>query len=370
MHNHFAASQSVGAAGGLAAAREDLERELGQNLPEPIWDFLIREKHVEDYLVVRGRLRDLAHQTRSALELVRQAQRPFARVPDKVARTTGDARARAIAELDAARALHVRSAYGRTVDDFRRAYLRDFLAPGDPVYDWLERTSQSEGQDFTQWVTVKLPRGHKWTLLPGSQDYGIVLDPPIVLGKGKAAAEELIELTMLVPDRYTGVTQIRIVEGGVLDDLRLLSTRIAREVGWTEWEAVGFVLTGIAPAVPLVDPQMRGPLLDAKARGGGRITLSVHPSTTPRELAAAYGALRRERGLTGRNLSEKHTALAAFLTARPDDSATWTQQMKRWNTNMTKDHKSWRYMDADHFARDAKQARRRMEERDGKTRAG
>ncbi len=210
------------------------------------------------------------------------------------------------------------------------------------------------------WLRVRLPYGHTIKNNPDQARGGIVPDPPIA--DGPLVGEGIDELTMTVPDEW-GPTEIRLTEGGVLDDLRLLASRVAREAGWTEEEAVRFILTGSAPVIPLVDTQ---------DRRGNRVTLSLHPSVTPSELATAYGAMRRERGLSQRRLSDKHASLAAFVERRPKlgGSETWAVRMKAWNTEHSRLQRDWRYTRHTNFARDSSQAQRRMEERNEASRAG
>lgn len=360
------AAQSDSAARPNWKARDALERELRATVSDSLWSLLEEDGHVQDYQLGASSISDLAMRARRIREAGRRQSSPSTQDEPTDAGTvagphpTVDARARAVADLDAAWALREgKSVDGITIEEFRGRHLpSELLAPGEAVYRWLEERSAAEGPT-SLWLRVRLPAGHqiKAAKLP-TGEVGIVPIPEITLGAGGQAAEHIDRLTMTVPDEDLGTTEISVAEGDVLDELRRLSSRVARDVGWTEAETVAFILTGLPPVAPLIDTE---------PRNGNRITLSIHPSITSRELAAAYGFLRRRRGLSARRLTEKHMALAAFLHARPSGE-TWKQRMTAWNAEQGRTHKEWRYSVYTNFARDAVAARKGMEERDAKSR--
>jgi len=90
-----------------------------------------------------------------------------------------------------------------------------------------------------------------------------------------------------------------------------------------------------------------------------RITLTIDPATSPREVAAVY--TKHRRALLGpryRPLSEKHLALLAFgaeerATVPP---AKWKAIFAKWNS----EHPEWHYTSSHLLARDWRVARERV----------
>lgn len=111
------------------------------------------------------------------------------------------------------------------------------------------------------------------------------------------------------------VHRVPVALGGVLDRLRQLSERLARQYGWTAAQAAVFVLTDQPPLVPPIRAVIC-------SDSGGRARLDVDLAVTPAALAAAYRRLRRS--ILGprrvKTLSEKHLCLASATAAR--ESAT------------------------------------------------
>jgi len=86
-------------------------------------------------------------------------------------------------------------------------------------------------------------------------------------------------------------------------------------------------LTGEPPQIRPVRAWTTGSLYPGMAR----VNLDVHPTLTPKEVAAEWSRVRRAiLGDRHRNLSEKHLELAIFnVAAAPGESL--AARMKRWN---------------------------------------
>ena len=146
----------------------------------------------------------------------------------------------------------------------------------------------------------------------------------------------------------------------MLDRLREISERLANFYGWDEAQATVFVLTGITPLHRAMRAEARfSDPLPARSR----ITLTIDPKVTPREIADYYRAIRRDLfgGRRLRRLSAKHARLAVFAAQQPDDStpaaqrARWNQECRAWK------RPKWRYQETTRFKRDCQQALDRLE---------
>jgi Sulfotransferase family len=144
----------------------------------------------------------------------------------------------------------------------------------------------------------------------------------------------------------------RATEGGVLDSLRLLSSRLARIYGWQPFQASTFVLTGVPPSIAAIRSQVVGGIPLSSTT---RIVLDVDPAATPRDVVQQYSRVR-DRLTAGRShpVSEKDLKLAEFVAVhstmdRHDLIGLWNDQ-----------YPDWVYEDPDAFHHDTVLARRRV----------
>lgn len=162
---------------------------------------------------------------------------------------------------------------------------------------------------------------------------------------------------------------------GMLERLRKLSERLAREYGWQEAQATLFVLTG---AVPIISPiqithhMERGPLQFTHTKQREplyirqRIVLDVDPAVSPQEVAKHYHLKRKEiearrkrkeiEATRTRPLTEKHLRLATFDAERLREES-WAKKLAEWNRTQRPE---WGYNDRRRFAHECLQARRRL----------
>ena len=140
--------------------------------------------------------------------------------------------------------------------------------------------------------------------------------------------------------------------GGVIAELAGVCRRLCSLLGWGERDAVGFVLAGKAPppfvASASLNCSMRSPL-------GDRVTLTVHPATTAREVARLYEQARGSARWP-RSLSPKLAELAAFA-AEVNDGRSWADALVAWSRRHPENRASgdWRT-----FRRDACRAFERV----------
>jgi hypothetical protein len=121
--------------------------------------------------------------------------------------------------------------------------------------------------------------------------------------------------------------------GGVLDELRRQTERLAGLTTWTPRDVCTFILTGIVPPMPKVSGEL------VQRRYGdldvSYIEFKVRPSVAAPEVAAAYREIRR-RWLTPevpqrvRRAKRPLAALVEFVDARP--SMRWEDRMREWNS--------------------------------------
>lgn len=139
--------------------------------------------------------------------------------------------------------------------------------------------------------------------------------------------------------------------GGTLERLRVASERTSAFTGWRSADATVFILTGVVPTTSAVQAEVRyQPTMSVRSR----IVLTVDPTSTPAEVAAAYRRFRGRNFGRVRRLSAKHTALAHFAIEHAHLSA--LEQMTRWNAG----RRQGRYGQLKEFTRDCQQALRRL----------
>ena len=98
--------------------------------------------------------------------------------------------------------------------------------------------------------------------------------------------------------------------------------------GWSEDEAVAYVLAGFAPPLDKLRARARRGLF----RAASRITYDVDPRTSPAALGAFHARLRK-RWVEGRDrlLADKALALASFVEQQWGPEVSWEELQVRWN---------------------------------------
>jgi hypothetical protein len=156
------------------------------------------------------------------------------------------------------------------------------------------------------------------------------------------------------------VEHIPIGRDGALNQLRLISERLALVFGWQKAQATVFVLTDDVPLLPglMITLSWGSVVRDLSVlrhlRCLARLTLTIDPLMAPSEVAEQYRKTRRSILLKKlRALSEKQMHLAAFCCDLP---ALKQPDMKAWN----KEYPHWTYCRFSNFSRDAKRAHTRL----------
>ena len=327
--------------------RRRLEDELGHEVLDQTWTYL-RDKGY-DIQVMSGdmTIADLADEVR---QVVRAAGGtvPAHRRPDRVvhASDAGSAESPNITRRMALSLALSELAEGDSfVQDFRTNVLGGQLMATEAVESWIQRQAEVDGQR-TRWVQVALEAD---TVIAHSP-IGLGVSPPVTASNVQGVSVNFLAYASADGKYHRSMPT---AVGGVLEELRLLSVRLARQFLWAESQATLFVLTGGVPLVNLVGTRVQFrnqlPVLS-------RITLTIDPTISPHEVADHYASVRRRfTGRRNREITSKHLRLALFAADKTKGSSS-RQRMAAWND----EYPQWSYSRVTNFARDCAQARRRL----------
>lgn len=261
-------------------------------------------------LVLRARqiAKDESGRTRPAVEMLVDAAHPL---PAGLSRQLLRRRVLSVLLADDARAdLELRA--------FRTEVLRD---------------KKIEWQKVGEWITTRAKRG-------GKRGGGDPLLPYIARD-----------------DRW--VRYVPAAPGTILGRVKAIAQSLAGRYGWSELQAVLFILTDLTPVIETLRWQAQ-PTTDVTSSFlavGTRIVITVDPATPPAMVEAAY-LKARSRLLPGqryKEIDEQRLALAAWLTTRPSG-----ESPERSRGAWDKTYPQWKYERLDYFIRDMKQSPRRL----------
>jgi len=343
--------------------RESLTNALGvRRLRDGLWKDLVHSRYVE--LVANGRwpIEALANQyLRKEEDLFppkRARREPLCQIDP-------DARARALAEIVACRLARF-----FPVLAFRQTHLKDELLPESTIADWVEERARQEGPPGEGYFSMPVA---SWKEPPPW-----LVDDDRVAGYARWLAEEAARVAANpkaeIPSAdewaprqlHYGVPgepwrAIAIRGDGVLAQLRSAASGmlgVAHAAGWSEAQAVAFILSGWLPPLPKASVAMSSGVY----RAARRLVLRVNPRLAPREVAALYSKAREGyAGGTDRAMDDKHLKLAVFTEKNLDSGAPWLALREQWNGA----YPQWRYAtDGDPHARrfslEARTARARL----------
>jgi hypothetical protein len=151
--------------------------------------------------------------------------------------------------------------------------------------------------------------------------------------------------------------RVVVAPGGTLERLREIAARLEAFYGWDQAQATTFVLTGMTPIVHAI----RGTVsVSSPLTVRSKITLTISPSCTPREVADYYRRVRRQNFGRIRRLGERHARLAAFAAQLPPDLSL-SEQMRRWNAQCASWRRpTWRFQHPSRFTTEAQRAVHRL----------
>lgn len=131
--------------------------------------------------------------------------------------------------------------------------------------------------------------------------------------------------------------------------LRDLGLELATRYDWTDEQASTFILTGLAPRVPLIRSHVRhGSMFAATTR----VVLDVDPGLAGREVWKRYRRMQRGLGASRFRKPDAKALTLALFAMRPGEGGS----VSRWN----EEHPQWRYADPREFDRESRLALRRL----------
>lgn len=301
----------------------DIYRELramleGRPVPDEVWGLLSRWGFVRQVIAGKMDMNTLFQRCTDLLGMNLGADEANRRKPPKPHTLPGDTRSRALSQIAA-----IEAARNPDVAAFRNEVLNGQLLTAHQVPAWVEEQAQKDGP-ATLWRS-----DHDW--YPGGPTVRVVYYTD--------------------PDG-TWLHEMPVRAGGVLDRLAWLTERLTEEYCWLPEQATAFVLTGEMPT--LYDGRA-----EYKTGSVPEIILHVRPHLSLREVSEFYAAAREKRIGPGRRdpgRIKPHLADLAVFAAQHNDGRPWRDAMELWN----KTHPKRSYEDVRWFARDARQAYRRV----------
>jgi hypothetical protein len=297
---------------GADAARAAIERELGSALADEEWEFLVEEGHageVGHLLAGDGWAEDDAlEQVVQKIKRLRRTYNDRSRNPSRflVERQRSDPgnpveALSVIVALDAAR--------DPEVVKFRTEVLSCGLLVLEQIEEWIGQTGAADGPPT---MYLKVPKPPGMALIYDEKTQSMRLSPPLVVEEPLAAGffgSDWETLQYPVADGC-GMNQAYIRHNGVLYRLKELAHRLSNTYGWSDIQAVGFVLAGLPPELSAVsaklDYRRTVPALSA-------LDLRISVVAELKEVEAMLVGLRQVLlGAQPRRRSRKHLALAVF----------------------------------------------------------
>ena len=253
------------------------------------------------------------------------------------------------------RILAVEAARWPDVIRFRERHFGDKPLLLEEIQPWVEALVQSEGA--SRYLTVALP-------LEDCPEPGSVTDDRVMealRSNFDAATPQELDVRIVqfpAAGAKTATRSASVRARGVLDEIRKLADRLKDAFGWSQPEAVAFVLAGNTPAVrPGTATVGFSPWLDRPKR----ITIELSGWATVDDLLELFRWARHQTFLGHRvryrrykPVSRVHAELAEFLAATPELS--WRARQERWNAERPADA----YASPPNFRRDAVSAYRRI----------
>jgi hypothetical protein len=281
--------------------REGLDESLIRNGQDPTSD--------SEWETVRARYADLGEPRafRDAMGFLHDARNTHRRPTRRTRRSVG------LARTEDQRGAHdvalslIYAHYFATTEEringenlalFRRDVLRDKLLTEEQVGDWVESQAEKDGKAN---VTPRTMAG---------------LDVGWSIETLSYARRD---------DAYASAIPINTTK--TLGRLKRIAEAIDKVTRWNEANAVTFILTGKHPIVHSIEirTSYRWPYASEE-----RITMTIHPTCTPQEVADMFAEFRTEHYGRLRRLSPKMSMLGALFAAS-DDNTSAKDLRAKWN---------------------------------------
>ncbi|MCX6022163.1 MAG: hypothetical protein NTZ05_10625 [Chloroflexi bacterium] len=344
--------------------RRNLGEEINAQVTDALWEYLVERDYVGKVRTGEwtvGQLGDEAEEILAAGNIAVHRSDRRVRLHPPVGQPLDDPK-----DNDALRYWVVEelvadeAASEMSVRDFRTKHLGDGLLAPEDLEQWVRRQSEADGPP-TNWITVPIPTGHQvWEeelhRIPGGPAIvRTVIDPPLLVEYPHGSADVRL-LAYSAPPEWDPRT-VPVAGWGVLAELKRAGDLLHWRYGWTQGQATVFLLTGLRPDLPAVTESVRR----RSPTVLNRITLTVDPVLSPREVGAHYSRIReRVVGSRHREQTRKHLLLAYFpTTPLAKEAGTWAERMERWN-EWSKSSPDMAYTVWRTFERDCIQARKRL----------
>ena len=326
--------------------RAALAHRLGREPKAEIWDLLVERDYV----------REVWEET-AEIDYLEDKYRQFARIPDVLLRPSRGATDSGIRQIRLQILSDLTARQAETeeiVISFREIHLSKGLIKFEEVDEWIARQAKKDGPP-SLYLRIPIPDGYE----PTRRNGRIFTEPPLAISDTSPATQIETELLSYASPDDQWIRRIPVRHGGALDRLRVVSDSLARRFTWKDAQAATFVLTGMSPQLS----SLRGGIHMALSQPiSSRINMEIDPTLTPEEVAERYKKLRaRLVGARYRSMSEKHLRLAEFYGGHKPEGITWAALMNQWNRSQDR---GWEYDRFETFARDCKQAWRRLMGRD------
>ena len=234
------------------------------------------------------------------------------------------------------------------VKSFRSRHLGGGVLSWESVGEWITSQARADGEP-SQYVEIVLPPGA--SLKPTIT--GLLAESATPLSEVRVEGGVRAKTVGYALPGEMWVKVAPVASGGVLDELRALSERLARLYSWKADQATVFVLSGVVPYMVAIRLETE---IQTEHPAASRVTMVIDPVLSPQEVLETYSALRAKvlEG-TYRPLSQKHLQLAVFAAERRPP-AKWAAVMRAWNL----EHPELAYTKETIFARDATAAQNRL----------
>lgn len=329
--------------------RRQLAAALGHDPDPDIWEFLVEEGYIGDLTVDPVGYLPRVVEMYERLSRLRGGGRRLGQQRE----VAPDRRSGALARILAAEASR-----RADVKAFRDRYLGGRLLTHEEAIAWIEGEAAQKGSSHI-WTAVPIPPGALRRIPPtgdAAEHWSLLL----------AAAAEVPDeekrtwgypslnshvLRYVAPgEAYTRGVIVRF--GSPLHALYRICERLERAYTWNQANAAIFVLTGIAPRLPLarIVTAKHGewPALSS-------VTITARVSVPVRDIATVYSKARQDVLGEGRRdpaVTKSKTVELAVFAAEHNDGRTWREAMDAWNRL----HPKWRYAEIRNFSRDARNA--------------
>ena len=167
------------------------------------------------------------------------------------------------------------------VQTFRKEVRKGKLVPPEQIEKWVYGTAKRDGNP-TLWINgIKLAEGETFKTLT-KQPKNIRIEQSLSKG-GYISGQELTYLVSNFYGKNPTRKGVYVTEGGVLDRLRQISNDLRLAMGWREWEASTFAISGIYPIYRAIETDIqisRMLVLDIRSNqtNGQRHCFSMNPN--------------------------------------------------------------------------------------------